>query len=180
MFLKHGTKTSTKSNWWPQRDSNPCFSLERARSSSCLAWTSEAIATAYCHWGVPTVGCPALQLRRRRRSRCGRRPRRRLANHKVESILLVAVDAEFDDVSAAWHPRNCDDGDGDRHVEGASPRDAWWAADLKRRRAYFERDIPGWSGKEQRRSILILDCHFERMPGIRFVPFNLDKTGDRE
>ena len=31
-------KTSTKSKWWPQRDSNPCFSLERAVSWASRRW----------------------------------------------------------------------------------------------------------------------------------------------
>src|SRR2546428_13281434 len=31
-------QTSTKSKWWPQRDSNPCFSLERAVSWASRRW----------------------------------------------------------------------------------------------------------------------------------------------
>ena len=34
----------TKSKWWPQRDSNPCFSLERA-----VSWASR-------RWGRPMRG----------------------------------------------------------------------------------------------------------------------------
>jgi hypothetical protein len=28
MFLKPGARNSNKNNWWPQRDSNPCFSRD--------------------------------------------------------------------------------------------------------------------------------------------------------
>src|SRR2546426_12340754 len=31
-------QTSTKTIWWPQRDSNPCFSLERAVSWASRRW----------------------------------------------------------------------------------------------------------------------------------------------
>jgi hypothetical protein len=31
-------QTSTKPTWWPQRDSNPCFSLERAVSWASRRW----------------------------------------------------------------------------------------------------------------------------------------------
>src|SRR5439155_12028409 len=34
--------------WWPQRDSNPCFSLERAVTPPVVTRTSETIATAHC------------------------------------------------------------------------------------------------------------------------------------
>src|SRR2546426_11974426 len=42
-------KKLTKSNWWPQRDSNPCFSLERASPCVVISPTSTPGATARCH-----------------------------------------------------------------------------------------------------------------------------------
>ena len=38
MFLKHGARNLNENNWWPQRDSNPCFSLERAVSWASRRW----------------------------------------------------------------------------------------------------------------------------------------------
>src|SRR2546426_11144307 len=42
-------KKLTKSNWWPQRDSDPCFSLERASPCVVISPTSTPGATARCH-----------------------------------------------------------------------------------------------------------------------------------
>jgi hypothetical protein len=42
-------RSTTKSRWWLQRDSNPCFSLERAVSPSVVTRTYEPVATGGCH-----------------------------------------------------------------------------------------------------------------------------------
>jgi hypothetical protein len=46
-----GDALSMDGRWWPQRDSNPCFSLERA-----VSWASR-------RWGRPCVCC-VMSLRR--------------------------------------------------------------------------------------------------------------------
>ena len=43
------TKNATKSRWWLQRDSNPCFSLERAATWSATTRTYARVATGGCH-----------------------------------------------------------------------------------------------------------------------------------
>ena len=35
--------------WWLQRDSNPCFSLERAETRTVVPRTYEPVATGGCH-----------------------------------------------------------------------------------------------------------------------------------
>jgi hypothetical protein len=53
-FLPHARKTQdswahAQGRWWLQRDSNPCFSLERVGSWAAVTGTYSAVATSGCH-----------------------------------------------------------------------------------------------------------------------------------
>jgi len=65
-------KTLTKSEWWPQRDSNPCLSLERASPWVVISPTSTPGATARCHSRrgiVPRIHLLFVDLSRSTKSR---------------------------------------------------------------------------------------------------------------
>src|SRR5215813_1769291 len=47
------------SPWWPQRDSNPCFSLERATTSLVLTEPYAAVAIWRCHFRPLPLPLPA-------------------------------------------------------------------------------------------------------------------------
>src|SRR3989449_8388115 len=94
---KPSRRTSTKTIWWPQRDSNPRLGLERASPWVVISPTSTPGATARCH----SAGSSAAGPRASAVGRSTRARDERTQDFQV-SLSIASVDRLLKDLLACW------------------------------------------------------------------------------